>query len=73
MPAVDSSMMERVDYRDAERQLDITFASGKTYTYFGVAQRVYEGLLAAESKGRFFHDSIDGTYRYAQVRRRRSG
>ena len=52
MPALDSSMMERVDYRDTERELDITFVGGETYTYFGVAQRIYDELLTAESKGR---------------------
>jgi hypothetical protein len=36
MPAVESSMMTWIEYRAGQRELDIVFSSGKTYTYFGV-------------------------------------
>ena len=70
MPAVESSVMTWVDYRAVERELDIVFSSGKTYTYLGVSPDVYRAFLAADSKGGFFLDSIKSAYPYAQRSRR---
>lgn len=66
MPAVDSSMIHWIEHREAVRELDVTFASGKTYTYFGVPRRVYRAFLVADSKGSFFLDEIKNVYQYAQ-------
>jgi hypothetical protein len=71
MPKVDSSMMTFVDYDKAARELLILFTSGKAYTYFEVPQKVYRGLMQADSKGRYFLDCIEGQYAYAQARGRR--
>lgn len=38
--------------------LEIEFRNGDTYRYFMVPDSVFRGLLAAESKGRFVHESI---------------
>ena len=64
MPRVDSSMIRRIDYDEAARELDITFTSGKTYTYFEVPKQVYERFLKASSKGQFFNDCIKDEYGY---------
>jgi hypothetical protein len=68
---VESSMMTNVNYDDETCELDILFSSGKTYRYFEVPADVYTALLQAESKGQFFNEEIKGTYRYAEVTKRR--
>jgi KTSC domain-containing protein len=45
--------------------LDITFTSGKTYTYSNVPKSVYERFLRAPSKGQFFNDYIKDQYGFA--------
>ena len=67
---VESSVMTGVDYDEDTGELDIRFASGKTYRYFGVPPDVPAKLLDAESKGAFFNGEIKGAYRYAEVRTR---
>ena len=73
MPHVDSSMMTRIEYDESARELDIVFASGKTYRYFGVPPDVYADLLDAESKGEFFNDAIKDLYGFSEVRARPRG
>lgn len=47
----------------AESQvLTIEFVGGETFTYIGVTKAVYNALQAAESKGRFYMESIRGKY-----------
>ena len=66
MPRVDSSMIRRIDYDEAARELDITFTSGKTYTYFEVPKQVYERFLKASSKGQFFNRHIRGKFAFTR-------
>lgn len=64
MPRVDSSMIRRIEYDDATRELDIIFTSGKVYTYFDVRRNVYDDFLDAVSKGQFFNAFIKDQYGY---------
>ncbi len=73
MPKVNSSMIYRIEYDEAAQALDITFTSGKTYTYYEVPREIYVEFLDAGSKGQYFNDNIDHQYSYAQVRGRRRG
>ena len=69
---VESSMLRSAGY-DSERSiLELEFNNGRIYRYFGVPQDVFEELLTAESKGRYFLDQVDDLYPYLQVRRTRS-
>lgn len=67
--AVESSTMKSVGYEATSRILEIEFESGAVYQYLGVSARVYEELLGAESKGRYFNSEIRDVYRYVQVSR----
>lgn len=58
MPLVQSSAMNRVDYDEPARRLDIWFRATGRYSYFGVPLAIYVGLLNAPSKGRYFNDNI---------------
>ncbi len=54
--AVDSSTMRSVGYNSAEKVLEIEFTSGVVYQYLDVPVAVFEKLMRAESKGRYFND-----------------
>jgi KTSC domain-containing protein len=62
MPRVESSMIRRIEYEEAARELEITFTSGRTYVYFDVPKSVYDRFLKATSKGQFFNDHIKDQY-----------
>jgi len=68
---VESSMIHAVGYDAEERVLEIVFNTGRTYQYFDVPPEEYEGLLNADSKGRYFLANIRDVYAYSQVRRSR--
>jgi hypothetical protein len=66
---VESGSLAAVGYDEAERVLEIEFQHGGVYVYENVPKGVYEELLAADSKGRYFLDSIrDGGYRTRRSR-----
>jgi len=70
---VESSMIHAVGYDAKARILEVVFNSGRTYCYEGVPPKVYKGLMAAESKGRYMRDEIIGVYSdYPLSSRRRS-
>ena len=64
-------MMASVGYDAKQATLEIEFCTGDVYEYFDVPRNVFRALLAASSKGRFFHAELDGVYRFEQVTRAR--
>ena len=64
---VSSSNLRSVGYDPESLTLEITFISGGTYQYHGVTQGVYDSLLAASSKGKFFHAHIKNIFPYNKV------
>ncbi len=48
-------MITAIGYDPTIRELEIAFSSGRIYRYTDVPLDVYEGLLAAESKGQYMH------------------
>ncbi len=70
---VESSMIHAVGYDDETEELEIVFNSGKSYRYTGVPRGVYEGLLAADSKGRYLRAHVIGVYPEYPLSRRRAG
>jgi hypothetical protein len=63
---VASAAIARIEYDELSQELIVTFTTGKTYTYFRVPPDVYREFLEAESKGRFFNETIRDRYRYAE-------
>ncbi|WP_343565235.1 KTSC domain-containing protein [Kiloniella sp. b19] len=47
--------------------LEIAFVDGGVYQYFNVPEYVYQGLMSAASKGRYFHDHIKDRYQTRKV------
>ena len=64
---IESSMIHAVGY-DAETQtLEVVFNSGRIYRYEDVPPEEYEGLMDAESKGRYMRANIIDMYPYYQI------
>lgn len=63
MPPINSTAIRFVEYRAQSQELDITFESGGTYTYFDVPDSLYKAFLSAPSKGQFFHKNIRDKFR----------
>ena len=64
--------MRSVGYQPKSRILEIEFDSGAVYQYLEVPAKIYEQLLRAESKGRYFNSEIREIYPYVQVSRIRA-
>ncbi len=65
---VESSMMAAVGYDAKLQALVVLYNSGKAYQYLDVPPEIFQGLLAASSKGRFMLDHVIDHYRYAVFR-----
>ena len=63
---VESSMISSVGYDPESRTLAVVFNSGKTYEYQDVPVEVYEGLMAAESKGQYMNEYIIDVYPFSR-------
>lgn len=65
---VRSEALRGIGYDVASRTLEVEFASGAVYRYFGVPDHVHLALMAAESHGRFYADHIrDAGFDFEQV------
>ena len=64
---VESTTLAAVGHDENLKRLQLEFCSRAVYHYFGVPAAVYEALLDAPSKGRYFNGTIRGRYPYCQV------
>lgn len=64
---VNSSDLSSVGYDVENNVLEIQFSGGDIYQYIGVPKSVYDGLLNAGSKGRYFHMNVNKHYAYRKV------
>jgi hypothetical protein len=62
MTRLNSSSIRAVDYDPASRLLQIWFPNRGPYTFFGVPERVYQGLIHASSPGTYYNTYIRGNY-----------
>jgi hypothetical protein len=67
---VESSALATVGYSRKLRALEIEFRNGSVYRYLEVPLDVYEALLNANSKARFYDENIRHKYRSQHVRPR---
>ena len=71
LKSVESSMIAAAGYELETRTLVVLFNSGKAYEYHGLPQEEYEGLMAAESKGRYMRANIIDYYPHNVFRGRK--
>jgi hypothetical protein len=67
---VESTALAAVGYSKRLRALEIEFRNGAIYRYLKVEPAVYDALLRAPSKARFYDENIRHKYRSLHVRRR---
>jgi hypothetical protein len=66
--SVSSSNLESVGYEASSQTLEIAFLSGSVYQYYRVPERVYVGLLNADSKGTYLDTFVKKAgYAYRQI------
>lgn len=64
-----SSVIRGWTYHEPELRLDITFVSGKRYSYHDVPSEIADGMRAAFSKGSYFNERIRDHFRFSETRR----
>ena len=62
---VSSTDLVSVGYENGT--LEIEFKGNRVYQYFNVPQSVYQSLMAAFSKGTYFHANIKDRYQYREI------
>lgn len=65
MVSVVSSNLESVGYDG--QNLFVQFKNGSIYVYFHVSESLYQGLLAAVSKGTFLSQHVKGIFHYERL------
>lgn len=65
---VTSTAISSVGYSKRLHALEIEFRNGAIYRYLDVPISVYQDLMAAESKARFYDQHVRGRYRSVHVR-----
>ena len=71
--SVKSGTLVAIGYDDSREILQLEFRSHAVYRYFGVPGSVYEGLVAAPSKGRFFNGAIRGHFPHSLASKANAG
>jgi KTSC domain len=61
---VESTVIEAIGY---SRVLEIRFESGQVYQYYDVPDDIFDAMLDAPSKGKFFNQNIRGRFRYREI------
>ena len=65
---VESRALKSIGYDSDARTLELEFSSGSLYQYFEVPEFTYRALMHAKSKGHFFQTSIDGKFKFEEVK-----
>jgi len=66
--SVTSSNLRSVGYDLVSKTLEIEFNNGSVYQYFDVPKSIYDGLMNAESHGKYFDANIKKAgYQYSRV------
>lgn len=64
---VESSMIYAAGYDAGCERMEVVYFNA-VYRYFDVPRSIFDGLLVAESKGRYMHDHVLGRYPYRRLR-----
>ncbi len=67
METVESSLIKEVSYDPDTQVLTIVFATtDEVYEYSDVPEEIYEALMAAESKGKYFVNNIKDVFSFVK-------
>lgn len=62
----ESSNVSGFGYNTSTHVITVEFNNGTKYDYYDVPEHIFEGMKAAESKGKYLNSQIKGSYRYAR-------
>jgi hypothetical protein len=62
-----STDLKSVGYDAVAHVLEVELQTGPIFRYFDVPLSVYETLMSAPSKGRYFNDNVQGKYESRQI------
>jgi KTSC domain len=62
-----SRLLEAAAYDRSQALLQLSFRNGTSYRYSDVPAEVYDQLLLAESKGKYFNLHIRNRYVYTKI------
>ncbi|MDP1591082.1 MAG: KTSC domain-containing protein [Prosthecobacter sp.] len=62
MLTLNSSAIRAADYDPASRRMYLWFPNNGPYTFYGVPEHVFRGLLSASSAGSYYNQYIRGNY-----------
>ena len=65
--SVSSSAINSIGYDGSNQTLQIEFVGGEVYEYKGVPPDVHRAMMAAPSKGKFFHRNFKSQYRERRI------
>ena len=60
--SLSSSVLASASYDPETREMELTFTSGRSYTYNEVPQETFDALASAPSAGRYFNNFIKDIY-----------
>jgi len=64
---ISSSMIKSIGYETSSSTLEIEFNSGAVWQYYDFPESTWYEFDNTDSQGKFFHASIKGAFREAQV------
>jgi hypothetical protein len=64
---VTSTSIAGLGYHPRLEVLEVAFRSGAVYRYFGVPRPVFDALMKADSKGRYFSQTIRNRFEFRRV------
>lgn len=64
---VQSSNIASIGYDLKSRTLEIEFLDGSVYQYFDVPETLFNGIMKADSHGKYLNEYIKGHYRYSRI------
>jgi len=62
-----STAIRAFHYHSQDRELEITFITGRRYIYFDVPQETVHAFRGASSKGAFFNTQIRPYFDYREI------
>lgn len=67
MLRVTSSNISSIGYNSSSKRLVFLFNDGSKYEYYNVPEKVYQELMASESKSGYAHKNIYEGYEYSKI------
>ena len=64
---VTSSTVAAVGYDANTVTLEVEFQNGSVYQYFSVPEVEYQGLITADSVGKYLNQNIKNNYQYTKI------